>query len=128
MHRGHGGEIIGREKLGHHRQLLHPDAVLAGDAASQADALVEDLVAGLQGATDLIGVLLDWRSHLASAGLYTVDGFRIAFAVQYLVVGIGVVFLVIARRRTRRRLLDDEGIEVGPLWVALVARWNRGRP
>ncbi len=75
----------------------------------------------------LIGVLLDWRSHLESTALYTIDGFRIAFAVQYIVVGIGVVFLLAARRRTRKRLLDDEGIEVGPLWVALVARWNRGR-
>jgi len=75
----------------------------------------------------LIGVLLDWRSHLESTALYTIDGFRIAFAVQYIVVGVGVVFLLAARRRTRKRLLDDEGIEVGPLWVVLVARWNRGR-
>jgi len=75
----------------------------------------------------LIGVLLDWRSHLASTGLYTLDGFKVAFAIQYVIVGIGVLFLLSARRRTRKRLLDDEGIEVGPLWVALVARWNRGR-
>ncbi|MHA7986620.1 MFS transporter [Rathayibacter sp. CAU 1779] len=75
----------------------------------------------------LMGVLLDWHSHLAETGLYTVDGFKIAFAVQYLVVGVGVVFLIGARKRTRKRLLDDEGIEVGPLWVALVARWNRSR-
>lgn len=75
----------------------------------------------------LIGVLLDWRQHLTGGALYSIDGFRLAFAVQYIVVAVGVVFLVGARRRTRRRLLDDEGIEVGPLWVALVARWNRGR-
>ncbi len=75
----------------------------------------------------LIGVVLDWRSHLVGAGPYTLDGFRAAFAVQYLVIGAGVFFLLRARRRTRRRLLDEEGIEVGPLWVALVARWNRGR-
>lgn len=75
----------------------------------------------------LMGVLLDWWRHLTGGGLYTVDGFRIAFAVQYIVVGAGMVFLVGARRRTRRRLLDDEGIDVAPLWVALVARWNRNR-
>jgi sugar phosphate permease len=75
----------------------------------------------------LMGVLLDWWGRISGTGAYTVDGFRIAFAVQYIVVGIGMVFLIGARRRTRRRLLDDEGIEVGPLWVALVARWNRNR-
>jgi sugar phosphate permease len=75
----------------------------------------------------LMGVLLDWWARLTGSGAYTVDGFRIAFAIQYIVVGIGMAFLVNARRRTRRRLLDDEGIEVGPLWVALVARWNRNR-
>ena len=75
----------------------------------------------------LIGVLLDWHSRITAGPLYTVDGFRLAFAVQYVVVGVGVVFLLAARRRTRKRLLDDEGIEVGPLWVALVARWNRTR-
>jgi MFS family permease len=75
----------------------------------------------------LMGVLLDWWARLTGSGAYTVDGFRIAFAIQYVVVGVGMAFLVNARRRTRRRLLDDEGIEVGPLWVALVARWNRNR-
>jgi MFS family permease len=74
----------------------------------------------------LIGVALDAQNtaHTA-AGLYALDSFRWAFAVQYLIVGIGVVFLVRARRRTRRRLAQDEGIEVGPLWVALVDVWRR---
>lgn len=75
----------------------------------------------------LIGVLLDLQSRLEHTALYTLAGFRVAFAVQFVVVGVGVLFLVGARRRTRKRLLDDEGIEVGPLWVALNARWNRGR-
>ena len=75
----------------------------------------------------LVGVILDWHNRLTGTGLYTLNGFRMAFAVQYVVVGAGVLFLISARRRTRRRLLDDEGIEVGPLWVALVARWNRSR-
>jgi hypothetical protein len=44
------------------------------------------------------------------------------------VIGTGVVFLVVARRRTRRRLHEEEGIQVGPLWVALVRAWRRRRP
>lgn len=76
----------------------------------------------------LIGVLLDlqdgWRvAGGAESDLYQLDSFRAAFAVQFLVVGIGVVFLVLARRRTRRELRRDEGIEVAPLWVALSRTW-----
>jgi MFS family permease len=78
----------------------------------------------------LIGVALDWQNSLrvASGGtpdLYALDSFRWAFAVQYVIVGIGVGFLIHARRRTRRRLSEDEGIEVAPLWVALSAAWRR---
>ena len=74
----------------------------------------------------LIGVALDAQNTAHTvAGLYALDSFRWAFAVQYVIVGIGVVFLVRARRRTRRRLAEEEGIEVGPLWVALVDAWRR---
>jgi Sugar phosphate permease len=78
----------------------------------------------------LIGLLLDVQDHLrvASGGrsdLYAVSSFRWAFAVQYLVVGAGAVMLVIARRRTRRKLAEDEGIEVAPLWVALGDAWSK---
>ena len=75
----------------------------------------------------LIGVSLDVQAHGAGgdAELYQLDHFRWAFAIQYVIVGIGVGFLVHARRRTRRRLKDDEGIEVAPLWVALVGAWRR---
>ncbi|MFC6355677.1 MFS transporter [Luethyella okanaganae] len=78
----------------------------------------------------LIGVILDIWDHVRIAAgqqsdLYAIDGFRIAFAVQYLVVGVGVVFLVHARRRTRRAMRRDEGIEVAPLWVALARAWRR---
>jgi MFS family permease len=80
----------------------------------------------------LIGVLLDlqdgWRvAGGAESDLYQLDSFRAAFAVQFLVVGVGVVFLVLARRRTRRELHRDEGIEVAPLWVALSRTWLRRR-
>ncbi|GAB3044362.1 MFS transporter [Parafrigoribacterium mesophilum] len=80
-----------------------------------------------------IGVLLDLQNHVRIGqglpdDLFSWDSFRVAFLVQYLVIGTGVVFLVRARRRTRRKLYDDEGIEVGPLWVALVNAWRRRRP
>ncbi len=80
----------------------------------------------------VIGVVLDLLNHLRVAGgapsdLFAWNSFRIALCVQYVVVGIGVVFLLRARRRTRRRLHEDEGIQVAPLWVVLVrSRRKRG--
>jgi hypothetical protein len=44
--------------------------------------------------------------------------------VQYLVIGAGAVMLIRTRRRTRRALAD-EGIRVGPLWVAYLDRRRR---
>lgn len=80
----------------------------------------------------LIGVALDVENSInvaagAAPDLYALDSFRWAFAVQYVIIGIGVVFLVRARRRTRRRLSEEEGIEVAPLWVALSEAWRRRR-
>lgn len=80
----------------------------------------------------LIGLLLDVQDGLRVAGgaspdLYALDSFRVAFAVQYLVVGIGVIFLIRARRRTRRQLHREEGIQVAPLWVALSRIWQARR-
>jgi len=78
----------------------------------------------------LIGLVLDLidRSNGGSgipAELYSLESFRVAFLVQFPVVGIGVLFLLLARRRTRRRLHEDEGITVAPLWVALMRSWRR---
>lgn len=80
----------------------------------------------------LIGLLLDLQDGArvargAASDLYSLDSFRVAFAVQYLSVGIGVVFLVRARRKTRWQLSRDAGIEVAPLWVAIVRAWQRRR-
>ena len=80
----------------------------------------------------LIGVTLDVENNLHIAAgqpsdLYALDSFRWAFAVQYVIIGIGVVFLIRARRRTRRRLSQEEGIEVAPLWVSLSEAWRRRR-
>lgn len=79
----------------------------------------------------LIGVLLDlqdtWRqAEGGTSDLYALDSFRIAFSVQFLVIGLGVLMLVRTRRRTRW-LLRDEGIEVAPLWVELSRRLRRAR-
>ncbi len=80
----------------------------------------------------LIGLVLDLidRMHGGTGlptQLYSLDAFRVAFLVQYVVVGTGVVFLLVARRRTRARLHEEEGIEVAPLWVALVRYWRHRR-
>jgi MFS family permease len=78
----------------------------------------------------LIGVVLDLLDHARIAGghpsdVFAWDSFRIALLVQYLVVGGGTIALIFARRRTRRRLHEDEGIRVAPLWVALVRSRRR---
>ena len=78
----------------------------------------------------LVGVVLDAIDHVRGgsgipAELYSFDSFRLAFLVQYAVVGFGVVMLLRARRRTRARLHEEEGITVAPLWVALVRAWRR---
>ena len=75
----------------------------------------------------LIGVVLDLQSPGGGTGqdLYTMDAFRVAMLVQFPVVGFGVVMLIRARRRTRRLLAEEEGIQVGPIWVALARAWGR---
>lgn len=80
----------------------------------------------------LIGLVLDILDRMrggtgAPDELYSLPSFRIAFLVQYLIVGIGVVPLLVARRRTHALLHEQEGIQVGPLWVALVRRWKLWR-
>jgi MFS family permease len=76
----------------------------------------------------LVGLILDVQFDTGiSKTLYSMDAFRLAFAIQYVVIGTGVVFLLRARRRTRRRLQENEGISVAPLWVALVGRWRLRR-
>nr|WP_202130083.1 MFS transporter [Rathayibacter iranicus] len=68
-----------------------------------------------------IGLILDALAgpDASSEQTYSLEHFRIAWCVQYVVIGAGVVGLLVARRRTRRRLAEDEGITVAPLWVAL---------
>lgn len=70
-----------------------------------------------------MGVILDATS--SADGSYALDGFRLAFAVEFIIIGFGLVMLLHARRRTRRRFREDDGITVAPIWVALVGRWRR---
>lgn len=81
----------------------------------------------------VIGLVLD-ALDTANGGtgdpstLYSLDSFRIAFLVQYVVIGAGVVMLIRARKQTRQRLHEQEGIQVAPVWVALMRAWRkRGR-
>jgi sugar phosphate permease len=72
----------------------------------------------------LIGFALDLIDgvRVAAGGdssLYSFDSFRLAFLVPFVIVGAGVVGLLHARRRTRRRMFEEGGIEIAPLWVAL---------
>ncbi|PPH36312.1 MFS transporter [Rathayibacter rathayi] len=76
-----------------------------------------------------IGLILDALAGpgASSERTYSLEHFRLAWCVQYVVIGAGVAGLLLARRRTRRRLAEDEGITVAPLWVALNDRLRRGR-
>ena len=78
----------------------------------------------------LVGFVLDLidRSNGGSGvpeELYSFESFRVALLVQYPVIGAGVVFLLIARRRTRRHLHASEGITVAPLWVVIARALRR---
>ncbi|GAA2173517.1 MFS transporter [Agrococcus versicolor] len=82
----------------------------------------------------LIGIGLDVIHRIRldagiDAGLYDWEAFRIALSVQFLALGLGAAMLLHARRRTRRRLQEEDGVTVAPLWSALLAaiRRRRGR-
>ena len=80
----------------------------------------------------LIGLVLDLQDAARIAGgqpseIFAWDSFRVALCVQYLVIGTGIVMLVSARRRTRRRLHEIDGVQVGPLWIAFVRWWRHRR-
>lgn len=59
--------------------------------------------------------------------LFSWEGFRVAFLVQFVVVGFGIGAMLHARRRTRRLLREEEGIQVAPLWVVWGREWKRRR-
>lgn len=67
----------------------------------------------------VIGLLLDLQHGLTGLPEYGMQAFRLAFSVQYLVVGTGTLLLLGARRRTRRVMADEDGVLVDPLWTAV---------
>jgi sugar phosphate permease len=76
-----------------------------------------------------VGLVLDAVRSAAGGGaeLYSLEGFRLAFLVPVGIIVAGVGGLLVARRRTRRRMFELEGIQIAPLWVALFrARRRRG--
>lgn len=75
----------------------------------------------------VIGLALDLLGPAGGSPeqTYSLTSFKIAFLIQYVVIGGGVVMLFLTRRKTRSQLAEDEGIKVAPLWVALVRRYRR---
>lgn len=66
-----------------------------------------------------MGLVLD---ALAPAGVYTLGIFRLALAIQLPVLGIGVIGMLVSRRRLRRRMAE-RGLVV-PRWREV---WRQGR-
>lgn len=76
----------------------------------------------------VIGIVLDVLnpgSEDALQALYSWESFRIAFAWHLPLLALGTAMLLLLRRRLRRKLRDEEGIVVSPLWLALVRRIRR---
>lgn len=74
----------------------------------------------------LVGVLLD-VGRSAGLGGYSLDAFRLAFLGPLAIMLACTVPLLITRRQVRRRMSQEEGITVAPLWVALFGRRRPGR-
>lgn len=77
-----------------------------------------------------MGVVIDAVRATGGSGaaLYSLDAFRLGFLVPVAVIALGVVGLLVARRRTRRRMFELEGIQIAPLWVAVFRSRRRRGP
>jgi MFS family permease len=69
----------------------------------------------------LIGVILSLRSS-GGPSSYTLDDFKLAFAVQYLFWGVGLIGVL----HNRRRLRAARGLDLDPFPQAVVRRWGGG--
>lgn len=81
----------------------------------------------------MVGVVLDIVDEVRVSGgaaseLYSLAGFRIAFFSTFLIAVVGTIGLFWKRRHTRRRLYEESGILIAPLWVALISARGRRRP
>ncbi len=78
----------------------------------------------------LVGVVLDFIDRTRVAGghpsdVFAWESFRVAFLVQYVIVGAGVVGVLVERRRTRAMLIDKDGVTFTPLWSAVLKYFPR---
>jgi sugar phosphate permease len=75
-----------------------------------------------------VGVILDLllASGFSNGDLYALDSFRVAFAVQFVVLGVGTVAIVVLRRRVRAQLAR-QAIIVPPLREAIARELRRRR-
>jgi len=71
----------------------------------------------------LVGVVLDITTTGGPAA-YTLGDFRAAFVIQYALWATGLGMVLRLRRRLRRRLIDEEGVVIHPLHVAIARRWS----
>ncbi len=81
----------------------------------------------------LVGGVLDLVDEVRMASglpsqLYSLDGFRIAFLTVFAVALVGTIGVLWTRTGARRRLAEEEGIEIAPLWVALFRARGGRRP
>ncbi|MFJ7751186.1 nitrate/nitrite transporter [Arthrobacter sp. NPDC097144] len=74
----------------------------------------------------LIGVVLDFLNARGFSGgdLYALDSFRIALAVQFAVMAVGVAGILRTRSRVRARMADD-GLRLPPLREAMARERRR---
>lgn len=78
----------------------------------------------------LAGVILDIAKAAASSqgrqvSLYSLDGFKWAMSVEFLILIIGTGMFLLERRRARAKLFLDEGIILRPIRVVIAERINR---
>lgn len=74
----------------------------------------------------LAGIILDlYKAATRSAELYSLEGFRWAMSVQFLVLGLGASMFLFERKKARAKLFLDEGILLRPLSVLFYERFGR---
>ena len=80
----------------------------------------------------LAGIILDLvKAATEAAGqtaqLYSLNGFRWAMSVQFLVLFIGSAMFLLERKKARAKLFLDEGIILRPIGVVISERIRRGK-
>jgi MFS family permease len=80
----------------------------------------------------LAGIILDLvKASTEAAGqtaqLYSLNGFRWAMSVQFLVLFIGSAMFLLERKKARAKLFLDEGIILRPIGVVISERIRRGK-